>query len=78
MNVCSFFVYSIGVVMAGVLSSSTVDRRLEPRTVLTRDYNNGICLFSITHTGLRSKYKDWLHRNQDNVPEWNSKRVGLV
>jgi hypothetical protein len=43
-------VYSIDVVMAGVLSSSTADRSLEPHTVLTRDYNNGIRVMVLNDT----------------------------
>ena len=30
----------------------------------------GICWFSAKHAALRSKSKDWLARNQDNVSEW--------
>ena len=33
----------------------------------TKDYNIGICCFSAKHAALRSKSKDWLAQNQDNV-----------
>ena len=32
--------------MVSVLSSSVVDRELEPRSGQTKDYNIGICCFS--------------------------------
>jgi hypothetical protein len=35
-----------------------------------QDYEIGICCFSVKHTALRRKNKDWLGRNQDNVSEW--------
>ena len=34
-------------------------------------YKIGICCFSVNHKGLRSKNKDWLTRNQNNVSEWS-------
>jgi len=30
-----------------------------------------MCCFSAKHAALRSKSKDWLARNQDNVSEWS-------
>jgi hypothetical protein len=36
-----------------------------------KDYKIGICCFSAEHAALRRKSKDWLDRNQDNVPEWS-------
>jgi hypothetical protein len=43
----------------------------------TKDYQIGICCFSVKHTMLRRKGKDWLAQNQDNVSEWGdmAKRV---
>jgi hypothetical protein len=32
----------------------------------------GICCFSTKHAALRSKCKDWLAQNYDNVYEWMS------
>jgi len=37
----------------------------------TKDYEIGICCLSANHEALRSKSKDWLARNQDNVAEWS-------
>jgi hypothetical protein len=37
----------------------------------TKDYKIGICCFSTRHAALRRKSKDWLARNQDNVPMWD-------
>ena len=36
-------------------------------SVLTKDYIIGICCFSSKHVALRSKSKDTLARNRDNV-----------
>jgi len=36
----------------------------------TKDYEIDICCFSANHTALRTKRKDLVTRNQDNVPEW--------
>jgi hypothetical protein len=33
----------------------------------TKDYETGICGYSSKKTVLRSKSKDWLSRNQDNM-----------
>ena len=60
----------IGSVMVGVLASSVVDRGFEPRSGQTKDYKIGSCCFSAKHAALRSKSKDWLARNQNNVSEW--------
>jgi hypothetical protein len=58
-------------VMVSLLASSGVDCGFEPRSVQTKDYKIGICCFSAEDAPLRSKSKDWLIRNQDNVSEWN-------
>jgi hypothetical protein len=47
-----------------------IDRGFEPRSGQTKDYNIGICYFSAKHAALRSKGKDWLVRNQNNVSDW--------
>jgi len=57
--------------MISVLAWSAVDRGFEPRSSQTKGYKFGICCFSAQHTALRSKSKDWLARNQDNVSEWS-------
>jgi hypothetical protein len=56
--------------MVSVLASSVVDRGFEPQSGQTKDYKIGICCFSTKHTALRSRSKDWLARNQNNVSEW--------
>jgi hypothetical protein len=61
----------IGGVMVSVLASSAVDRGFEPRSGQTKDYKIGICCFSAKHEALRSKSKDWLAWNQNNVSEWS-------
>ena len=61
----------IGGVMVSVLASSAVDRGFEHRSGQTKDYKIGICCFSAKHAALRKKSKDWLARNQNNVPEWS-------
>jgi hypothetical protein len=55
--------------MVSVLVSSVVDCGFEPRSGQSKDYKIGICCFSAKHTVLRRKSKDWLSRNQDNVPD---------
>ena len=58
--------------MVSVLASSVADQGFEPWSGQAKDYKIGICYFSAKqHTALRSKSKDWLARNQNNVSEWN-------
>jgi hypothetical protein len=57
--------------MVRVLTSSVVDRGLEPLSGQTKDYKIGICCFSTKHAALRRKSKDWLARNQNNMSEWS-------
>ena len=54
----------IGAVMVSVLTSYAVVLGFKPRLGQI-----GICCFSNKHTSLRSKNKDWLAQNQDNVSE---------
>ena len=65
-----YFLNCIGGVMVSMLASSVVDRGLQFRLGQTKDYNIGMCCFSTKQAALRSKSKDWLARNQDNVSEW--------
>ena len=60
----------IGGVTVSMLASSAVDRGFEPRLGRTKDNKIGICCFSAKHAALRSKSKDWLAQNQNNVSEW--------
>ena len=53
--------------MVSVLASSVVDRGFEPRLSQTKDYE----IWYLLHAALRSKSKDWLARNQNNVFEWS-------
>jgi hypothetical protein len=47
-------------------------RGFEPRSGQTKVYKISICSFSTKHAELRSKRKDWLDQNQDNVlVEWH-------
>jgi len=57
----------LGGVMVRGLASSAVDRGFEQRSSQTKDYNIGICYFSAKNAALRSKSKDWLARNRNNV-----------
>jgi hypothetical protein len=43
---------------------------LNPQSGQTKDHKIGMCCFSAKHTALRSKSKDWLAWNQNNVSEW--------
>jgi hypothetical protein len=61
----------IGGIMVSVLALNVVDRGLELWSGQSKDYKIGICYFSAKHAALRSKSKDRLAQNQDNVSEWN-------
>ena len=66
---CNCALPGIGGVMVSVFASSAVDCGFKSRSGQTKDYKIGICCFSAKHTTLRSKSKDWLARNQDNLSE---------
>ena len=53
--------------MVSVFASSAVDRGFEPMSDQNKDYKIGIYCFSAEHAALRSKSKDWLDRNNDNL-----------
>ena len=55
--------------MVSDLVSSAVYRVFEPRSGQTKDYLIGIFCFSANHASLRSKTKDWLAQNKNNVLE---------
>jgi hypothetical protein len=57
--------------MVSVLASSAVEHGFESRLGQTKgkDYKIGICCFSAKLASLRSKSKDWLARNQNNVSD---------
>jgi hypothetical protein len=56
--------------MVSVLASSVVDHGFKSRSGQTEDHEIGICCFSAKQT-LKSKSKDWLAQNQNNVSEWS-------
>ena len=69
----------IGGVMVSVIASSVVDRGFEPWSGQIKDYKIGICCFSAKNAALRSKSKDWLARNKDNVSKWGNMSIrGLL
>ena len=57
--------------MVSNLASSAVDRGFEPRSGQTKDYAIGIYCFSANQAALRTKNKDWLAGNQNDVSEWS-------
>ena len=65
-------------VMVSVLASSAVDRGFENRSGQIKDYKVGVCCFSVKHTALRRKNKDWFSRNQDNVFEWEDISIRVL
>ena len=64
--------------MVSVLALSAVDCGFEPRSVQTKDYKVGICCFSAKYAAFRSKSKDWLAWNEDNVSEWSEMSYPLT
>ena len=57
--------------MVSVLASSAVDRTFEPQSDQTKDYEIGMCCFSVKPAALRRKSKDCSVRNKNNVSEWS-------
>jgi hypothetical protein len=65
--------------MISVLAWSAVDRGFELRSSQTKGYIFGICCFSTKHAAIKSKSKDWLARNQNNVSKWSDRSTcGLL
>ena len=54
-------------IMVSVLSWSVMENGFKSWSCQTKNYNVSICWFSAKHAALRSKSKDWLKRNQDNM-----------
>ena len=72
MDTFFYFLFNrIGGVIVSVLTSSAGDGWFDPWTGQTKDYKIGIWCFSAKHAELRSKSKDWLGQNQNNVSEWS-------
>ena len=55
-----------------VLASRAVNRGFETRSGQTKDYEIDMCCVFAKYAALRSKSKDWLDRNQNNVSKWNN------
>ena len=55
--------------MVSMFATSVVDQRFKPLSDQIKDYKIGICCFQAKRTALRSKSKDWLAWNQNNVSE---------
>ena len=68
---CSSIYYLKTKMMVSVLASSAIYCGFEPRSGQTKEQTIGICCFSAKHAALRSKSKDWLARNQNNVSQWS-------
>ena len=62
-------------VMVSVLAWSVVDHLFKSRSGQTKDYKISSCCFSTKHAALRTKSKDWLAQNQDNVSEWSDMSI---
>ena len=62
-----------------MLASSMVNCGFAHWSGQTTDYKIGICCLSAKHATLRSKSKDWVAQNQDNVSEWGDMSInGLL
>ena len=68
----SLWVWYISGVMVYVVSLSVVHHGFDPWSGQTKDYKIGICWFCDKHATLRSKSRDWLAQNQDNVSKLNN------
>jgi hypothetical protein len=53
-----------------MLTLDVVDCWFEPCSSQTKDLKIDICCFSAKYAAFRSKRKDKMTRNQDNVSEW--------
>ena len=60
-----------GGVLVSTFTSITVNCGFRLRTGQNQRLLNAICCFSAKHAALKSKSKDWLARNQDNVSKWS-------
>jgi len=68
-RIFSLTTHRIGDVIVSVVASRAVDRWFEHQSGHTKDYEIDICCFSAKHKSLRRTSKEWLGRDQDNVPE---------
>ena len=58
--------------MVSVLATNGIDRGYEPWSGQTKDYEICICCFSAKYAALKSKNKDRLTQNQNEVSEWSN------
>jgi len=68
---CKLFIIVNRHVMDSMFTSTVVDHGFKPRSGQSKDYKISICCFSVKHTALRRKSKDWLAGNQNKVTEWS-------
>ena len=61
--------------MVSVLASNAVDREIDRCSGHSKVYKIGIYSFSVKHSALRSKSKDWLARNRDNMSKWGDMSI---
>ena len=61
----------VGGEIDSMLALSVVDHGFELRDQIKPKTEFGFCCFLAKHTALRSKSKNWLARNRDNVFEWS-------
>jgi hypothetical protein len=54
-----------------VLASSVIECGFEPRLGQTKPKQIDIGCFSTRQAALRSKNKDWMTQNQDDVSKWS-------
>jgi hypothetical protein len=75
----SLTTHRIGDVIVSVVVSRAVDRWFKHRSGQTKDYKIGMCFFFAKHKSLRRMTKEWLGREQDNVPELSDMSIlGLL
>jgi hypothetical protein len=57
------------------VGSSVVDCGFKHQSSQAKDYNIGICYFTVKYIALWRKSKDWLAWNKDNVSEWEDMSI---
>ena len=62
-------IYRIGGVTVSVISSKAAYRGFETWSGKTKDYKIGICCFSTKHAALKTKSKDLVDQNLDNLSD---------
>jgi hypothetical protein len=71
--------HRISDVIVSVVVSRAVDRWIKHRSGQSKDYKIGMFFFSSKHKSLRRTTKEWLGREQDNVPELSDMSIlGLL